>query len=42
LSTIAKDFDNPDIAEALDRYSCRILFKFDSGFSYVKNQIGIV
>ncbi|MDD1414666.1 PIN domain-containing protein [Dolichospermum sp. ST_con] len=38
----SKDFDNPDIAEALDKYSCRILFKFDSGFSYVKNQIGIV
>ena len=38
----SKDFDNPDIEEALDRYSCRILFNFDAGFGYIKNQIGIV
>lgn len=38
----SKDFDNPDIQEALDKYNCRILFKFDAGFGYIKNQIGIV
>lgn len=38
----SKDFDNPDIEEALDRYGCRILFKFDSGFSYVKRQIDLL
>lgn len=38
----SKDFDNPDIEEALTRYNCRILFNFDAGFSYIKNQIGIV
>ncbi|WP_177176133.1 hypothetical protein [Trichormus sp. NMC-1] len=38
----SKDFDNPDIQEALDRYNCRILFNFDAGFGYIKNQIQII
>jgi predicted nucleic acid-binding protein len=42
LNKNSKDFDNPDIKEALNSYGCRILFKFDDGVSYVKSQIGIV
>ncbi|WP_413174768.1 PIN domain-containing protein [Anabaena azotica] len=38
----SKDFDNPDIEEALDRYNCKILFRFDAGLGYVRNQIGFV
>jgi predicted nucleic acid-binding protein len=29
----SKEFDNPDIQDALDRYSCTIKFKFDAGLS---------
>ncbi len=42
LEEYSKDFDNPDIKEALNSYGCRILFKFDTGVNYVKSQIGIV
>ena len=35
-----KDFGDPDVKGILDKYNCRILFKFVDGLSYVRSHIG--
>jgi len=39
LNRNSKDFDDPDIVDALDRYSCKMLFSFNNGYDYISNQI---
>lgn len=36
----SKDFDDPDIREALHQLNCKIVFSFASGLEYVKHCIG--
>ena len=35
LNKNSKDFDDPDIEEQLNTYSCKMLFSFDRGYQYV-------
>ncbi len=39
LNRNSKDFDDPDIKEALSSYNCLMLFRFDNGISYVKSTL---
>jgi predicted nucleic acid-binding protein len=39
LNRNSKDFDSPDIVDALDRYNCRIIPRFDSGYDFIQSQI---
>lgn len=34
-----KDFDNPDIVHALTQYQCRMIPRFDQGFSFIQAQL---
>jgi predicted nucleic acid-binding protein len=34
-----KDFDNPDIVQELAQYQCRMIARFDQGFSFIQAQI---
>lgn len=36
LNRNSKDFDNPDIESDLDGYGCKMLFRFDSGCAYIR------
>lgn len=40
LNRNSKDFDDPDIVDALDKHDCKMLFSFNSGYGYVSNKIG--
>jgi len=35
----AADFSNPDIEERLDRYGCKIMYRFDDGLAFIRSQI---
>lgn len=35
----ASDFSNPDIEEHLDRYGCKIIYQFDDGLAFIRDQI---
>ncbi|MEM9923689.1 MAG: PIN domain-containing protein [Cyanobacteria bacterium P01_D01_bin.50] len=39
LNRNSKDFDDPDIKEALNIYGCLMLFRFDNGINYVKSKL---
>jgi predicted nucleic acid-binding protein len=39
LNRNSKDFDDPDIVDALNSYGCKMLFKFDDGYGYISSQI---
>ena len=39
LNRNSKDFDDPDIEDALNKHGCKMLFRFDSGFGYISNKI---
>jgi hypothetical protein len=41
LNRNSKDFDDPDIVDALDRHGCKMLFRFDAGYSYISGQITV-
>lgn len=40
LNRNSKDFDDPDIEDALNKYGCKMLFSFDSGYGYISSKIG--
>ena len=40
LNRNSKDFDDPDIEDALNHYGCKMLFSFDDGYGYISSQIG--
>lgn len=40
LNRNSKDFDDPDIKQALNPYNCTMLFQFDHGWSYISSQVG--
>lgn len=37
LTRNSRDFDDPDIVDTLDVQHCKVLFRFDHGYQYVKN-----
>lgn len=41
LNKNTKDFDNPDIVDELHGYQCRMIPRFDHGYSFVKTQLGL-
>ncbi|ELS03232.1 hypothetical protein Xen7305DRAFT_00029520 [Xenococcus sp. PCC 7305] len=38
LNRNSKDFDNPDIIEELNGFNCRMIFRFDDGYSFIQSQ----
>jgi predicted nucleic acid-binding protein len=41
LNRNSKDFDDQDIVDNLSSYGCKILFRFDDGYSYIKSQTNV-
>ncbi|MBE9118574.1 DUF4935 domain-containing protein [Lusitaniella coriacea LEGE 07157] len=39
LNRNSKDFDNPDIVDELNRYNCRMIPRFDRGYSFLQSQL---
>ena len=39
LNRNSKDFDDPDIEDALNKYGCKMLFSFNSGYGYISSII---
>lgn len=39
LNKNSKDFDDPDIVDALGNRNCKMLPRFDSGYDYIQSQI---
>jgi PIN domain len=39
LNRNSRDFDTPDIVEALDNYGCKMLFSFNNGYNYIQSQL---
>lgn len=39
LNRNSRDFDDPDIVETLDTYQCKMLFRFDHGYGYIKKHL---
>jgi len=40
LNRNSRDFDDPDIVDTLNNFSCKMLFRFDHGYNYINRQIG--
>ena len=40
LNRNSKDFDDPDIEDALSKYGCKMLFSFINGYGYISSQVG--
>lgn len=40
LNRNSKDFDDPDIEDALNKHGCKMLFRFDNGYGYISSKIG--
>ena len=38
LNRNSKDFDDPDIVDALNNYNCKMLPRFDNGYDYIQSQ----
>lgn len=38
LNRNSKDFDNPDIVDELAKHNCRMIARFDQGFSFIQAQ----
>lgn len=39
LNRNSKDFDNPDIVNELGQYNCRVIARFDHGYSFILSQL---
>lgn len=39
LNLNSKDFDNPDIVNKLNQLNCRMIFRFDHGYSFLQSQL---
>ena len=39
LNRNSKDFNQPDIQVTLKSYNCKLLFSFEKGYNYIKNQV---
>jgi hypothetical protein len=39
LNRNSKDFDSPDIIDELRQFNCRMIPRFDSGYSFVQSQL---
>jgi hypothetical protein len=39
LNRNSKDFDDPDIVDALAKCGCKMLFNFNSGYDYIQSQV---
>lgn len=39
LNRNSKDFDNPDIIDALKQFNCKIIPRFDRGYSFLKSKL---
>ena len=39
LNRNSKDFDDPDVVETLDGYSCKMIPRFDDGYNYIQSQV---
>ncbi len=40
LNKNSRDFDNPDIVDALKQYNCKMIPKFDDSYRYILNSVG--
>ncbi|MCB0190257.1 MAG: hypothetical protein KDE31_38555, partial [Caldilineaceae bacterium] len=38
LNRNSRDFDNPDIVEALNALNCKMIPRFDDGYRYIQTQ----
>jgi hypothetical protein len=38
LNRNSKDFDSPDIVDELNQFNCRMIPRFDSGYSFLQSQ----
>lgn len=41
LNRNSKDFDDPDIEDALNSYGCKMLFSFDNGYGYIHSLMDV-
>jgi predicted nucleic acid-binding protein len=39
LNKNTKDFDNPDIVDELNKYNCKMIPRFDHGYSFIQAQL---
>jgi hypothetical protein len=39
LNRNSKDFDSPDIVEELNQFNCRMIPRFDRGYSFLQSQL---
>lgn len=39
LNRNSKDFNQPDIQATLNSHNCKLLFRFDKGYNYLKSQV---
>ena len=39
LNKNSKDFDNPDVIQELNKFNCRMIFKFNRGFDFMRSQL---
>ena len=42
LNRNSRDFDNPDIVEELNKYNCKLLPRFDTGYQFILNAVSQV
>ena len=40
LNRNSKDFNNPDIVDALEQYNCKMIPEFDDGYRYIQSRVG--
>ncbi len=41
LNRNSKDFDSPDIVDELNRFNCRMIPRFDHGYSFLQKQVSL-
>lgn len=39
LNRNSKDFDSPDIVDELNRFTCRMIPRFDHGYAFIQSQL---
>lgn len=39
LNRNSKDFDSPDIVDALNKFNCRMIPRFDHGYAFIQSQL---
>lgn len=37
LNRNSKDFDDPDLVEELNTYTCKLLVQFDTGYQFIRS-----